>query len=128
MSQPTCDDTLAQDIGSLLRVGVVTSAFIVLIGGTFYLIEHGRDPVPDRTIFVAEPPEYSRPLPILREAMSGRARPMIQVGLLLLIATPVLRVFFSALALVRRRDWLYLGISSFVFVVLMFSLFSGQIH
>jgi uncharacterized membrane protein len=114
-------------VGNLLRVGVLLSALVVLAGGVLYLAHHGADPVDDRSTFTPEPPEYSRPADIVREAGSGHGRPLIQLGLLLLIATPVARVAFSIFAFARERDWTYVLITAFVLVVLLYALFSGHI-
>jgi uncharacterized membrane protein len=44
------------------------------------------------------------------------------LGLLLLIATPIARVAFSAVAFVLERDWLYTGVTLFVLALLLYSL------
>jgi uncharacterized membrane protein len=45
--------------------------------------------------------------------------------MLLLIATPVVRVALSVFVFLSQRDWLYVGITLFVLTVLILSLFSG---
>jgi uncharacterized membrane protein len=45
--------------------------------------------------------------------------------MLLLIATPVVRVALSVFFFLAQRDWLYVGITLFVLGVLLLSLFSG---
>jgi uncharacterized membrane protein len=50
---------------------------------------------------------------------------VIQLGFLLLIATPVARVAFSVLAFVRERDWLYAAITAAVLALLVHSLAGG---
>jgi uncharacterized membrane protein len=54
----------------------------------------------------------------------GSGRGWIQLGLLLLIATPVARVAFSVYAFARQRDFLYVGVTLIVLTVLLFGLFS----
>ena len=56
-------------------------------------------------------------------AVSGRG--IIQLGLLLLIATPVFRVIFAVIGFARQRDWLYVGIASVVLLLLTVSLLGG---
>jgi uncharacterized membrane protein len=46
----------------------------------------------------------------------------MQLGLLLLIATPIARVAFSIFAFALERDWLYVGLTTVVFAVLLFSI------
>jgi uncharacterized membrane protein len=50
---------------------------------------------------------------------------LIQLGLLLLIATPVARVLFSVLAFIYEKDWTYVGITMIVLTLLCYSLFGG---
>ena len=49
-------------------------------------------------------------------------RAVIQLGLLLLIATPIARVAFSLLAFIRQRDRTYVVITAIVLAVLLYSL------
>jgi uncharacterized membrane protein len=57
--------------------------------------------------------------------MHFEARGVIQLGLLLLIATPIGRVVFSVIGFVRQRDWLYVAITLLVLRLLLYSLMSG---
>ena len=56
-------------------------------------------------------------------AFHGQA--IIQFGLLLLIATPVARVAFSAVAFASRGDYMYVVITLIVLAVLLYSLFGS---
>lgn len=109
-------------MGLLLRVGVLVSASIVVLGAIIYLWHHGSD-VPDYRSFRGEPRSL-RDLPaILQSVIALKGRGIIQLGLLLLIATPVLRVAFAVYAFARQHDRLYIVISLVVLSVLLFSLF-----
>jgi uncharacterized membrane protein len=130
MSGPAADNAderMDRAIGNLLRAGVLASAGVVLLGAALYLARHGADPVPDRHEFRQEKEEFRYPREIVRSALSGRGRSIIQLGLLLLIATPVARVAFSSLAFARQRDYLYVAITLIVLAILLYSLFSGQL-
>jgi uncharacterized membrane protein len=113
-------------IALLLRVGVVVSALVLLTGGTIYLIRHGTEPKPDLSHFVPEPPRYSHPRAIFEAAREGQGRAIVQVGLLLLIATPVLRVLFTLVAFAIRRDLLYVVLAAVVLALLAVG-FSGVV-
>jgi uncharacterized membrane protein len=63
---------------------------------------------------------------ILGQVRAWRGRGIIQLGLLLLIATPVARVAFSVVAFALERDRLYVGITLIVLAVLAFSLAGGH--
>ncbi len=59
------------------------------------------------------------------EARSFSGRGIIQLGLLLLVATPVARVIFSVAAFALQQDWIYVVITLIVLAVLGFSLLGG---
>ena len=108
-------------LGRLLQVGVAIAGVVVLAGGVLYLLRHGGGR-PHYGTFVGEPVELRSLTGILGATMAMRGRGIIQLGLLLLIATPVARVAFSLLAFLRERDRAYVVITSFVLALLLLSL------
>ena len=118
---------MEQVLGHLLRVGVIVSALVTLLGGIVYLVHHGREPC-DYSRFHGEPPEFRSPREIVIRALDVRhfqGRAIIQLGLLLLIATPVARVVFSAIGFVCQGDLTYVVATLIVLTTLLYSLFSG---
>ncbi len=115
------DQDIEVVIGGLLRAGVVLSAAVVLIGGIFYLAKHGGM-LPEYRIFRGEPQDLRGVAGVIGFARAEHSRGIIQLGLLLLIATPVARVLFSVYAFARERDWLYVGLTIVVLAVLAVSL------
>lgn len=79
------------------RVGVTLAAAVVLFGGGVYLLRHGRE-VPQFNVFKGEPTNLRTVPGVVKEVLDFRGRGIIQLGLLLLIATPVARVAFSLVA------------------------------
>ncbi len=116
------DQKVEDIIGTLLRVGVLTSAIVVFIGGGIYLARHGRSPA-DYHIFQGEPAAYRHISGIFQEAVHLRGRGIIQLGLLLLIATPVARVIFSLFGFIVEKDRMYATFTAIVLVILLYSLF-----
>lgn len=108
-------------VGQLLRFGVTAAAFIVVVGGAIYLGRHGFEPSSYR-VFKGEPSDLRGWRGIMHEAFRIRGRGIIQLGLLVLLLTPVARVLFAAFAFVMERDWFYVGVSVFVFLVLLYSM------
>jgi len=108
-------------ISNLLRSGVLVSALVVLFGGVLYLARHGHSPT-DYRVFRGEPSELRSVGGILRDAVALSGRGVIQLGLLLLIATPVARVAFSIFGFAEERDRMYVVIASIVLLVLAYSL------
>jgi uncharacterized membrane protein len=118
------DQRIEQWIGKLLRFGVILSASVVLLGGVIYLWRHSREVV-DLHTFRGEPERLRQPWDIVQDSFSFRGRSLIQLGLLLLIGTPVARVVFSVVAFARQRDYLYVAITLVVLGVLVYSLVGG---
>jgi uncharacterized membrane protein len=119
--QPWTDEQVEQVIATLLRFGVMASATLVLMGGLVYLARHGNE-APQNHVFVGEPVEFESIAGIVRLALQGRGRGIIQLGLLLLIATPVARVIFSVYAFARQHDWTYVVVTLLVLAILLYSL------
>jgi uncharacterized membrane protein len=111
-------------LGALLRGGVMLAACVVLLGAVIYLYRHGAETPPFRT-FRSESPDLRSVSGIVRDALAGRGRGIIQLGLLILLATPVARVAFSAYAFAREGDWKYVAITLIVLGLLLYSLFAG---
>jgi uncharacterized membrane protein len=120
------DQYVDELIGNLLRVGVTLAAAVVLFGGTIYLVRHGLA-APHYRVFVGEPADLRSVSGIVRDALALRGRGLIQLGLLLLIATPVARVAFSVVAFAMQRDRLYVVVGLIVLAVLMYSLMGGRL-
>ena len=118
------DAMIDEVIGDLLRVGVVLSSLIVLIGGGLYLTRHGTE-LPNYHMFHGEPSELRSILGIIKDASSFSSRGIIQLGMLLLIATPVIRVAFTVVSFIIQRDRIYVGVTLIVLSVLIFSLAGG---
>lgn len=108
-------------VGDLLRVGVVVSALIILAGGLVFLVRHGMEPANYR-IFHGEPSDLRHVRGIVRTAVALRGRGIIQLGLLLLIATPIARVAFSLFGFAEEHDRMYMAFTGIVLIILLYSL------
>jgi hypothetical protein len=103
------DDTRMDTMmGRLLQAGVGTAGLLMIVGGAYYLFLHG-----------AEMPHYRT---FHRVAAISGAK-IVWCGVIAMIATPVLRVAFAAVAFAAERDWLYTGVSLTVLALLAYSLF-----
>jgi uncharacterized membrane protein len=122
------NDARMRDImGTILRVGVLASAFLVILGGVVFFIQHPKD-IFDYSIFKGEPARFRQVHLIVKEALNFRGRDIIQLGLLILIATPVARVIFSLIGFLIEKDWIYVAITAIVLSILFLSLFSNEIN
>jgi uncharacterized membrane protein len=115
------DRRIENILGNLLRTGVVVSAVIVFCGAVVFLARHGRAPA-DFRVFQGEPSELRSVPGVVRDAMDLSGRGIIQLGLLFLIATPVVRVIFSIWGFAAERDRMYVVFTVIVLAILIFSL------
>ena len=115
------DKRIEQVIGTLLQVGVLLSAAVVLAGGIWLLVDCGNGRPEYRTF---RPPDPALPSPagILASLRDSNPQSVIQFGLLLLIATPVSRVVLSLVAFALQRDRMYVVVTLVVLAVLTYSL------
>ena len=118
------DFALEQRLGTLLRAGVVLSASVTLLGGIMYLAVHGLTPAHYHT-FLGEPSGLRTVGGVISGVARGDSASIIQLGVLLLIATPVARVFISVIGFAREHDWMYVGFSLLVLTLLCYSLAHG---
>jgi len=118
------DQKIEQIISNLLRTGVMTAALVVFIGAAVYLTRHGGAPA-DYHVFRGEPSDLRTLSGILHDAIRLRGRGIIQLGLVLLILTPVARVAFSIWGFAEEHDRMYVIFTSIVLVILLYSLFGS---
>jgi uncharacterized membrane protein len=121
---PVDDERVEVMIANLLRAGVVIAALVVIAGAIPYLGAHPRAHVSYRS-FHGEPDQLKTAPGVIAYAFSGSALGVIQLGLLLLIATPIARVIFSAIAFALEGDRMYVGFTLIVLSVLLYSLFGS---
>jgi Predicted membrane protein len=104
-------------IGKILRVGVVTSAVVILIGMALYFMNgnggYSGDYFPRR---------FSD---IFTGLIQGKAYSVIMLGIFLLILTPVLRVVVSIYAFYKEKDMMYVIITTTVLIILAIAMILG---
>ncbi len=116
-------------ISNLLRIGVVASLTLVLLGTIVTFVQHPS--------YVSQPSELQRlitpgtkfphairDLGTALRKVQGEA--IVVLGLLVLIATPVMRVAISILAFVYQGDRVFTLITATVLGLLLLSLVLGR--
>lgn len=111
-------------VARTLRIGVALAGLIALAGGIGYLWRHGSETLPDLSHFSYNAlPENAEAYTTLGGIFGsvGQMNPIgwIQLGVLVLILTPFLRVVISFFDFLKQRDWLYAGITAFVLGVII---------
>lgn len=120
------DARIERMVSVLLRTGVLIAGTVVLAGGVYYLIRHADDPANYRP-FQSQPSIDRIVSQIVEGALTLRARSIIQLGILLLIATPIARVALSLLGFLLERDRTYVVVTALVLAILLFSLITGAV-
>lgn len=114
-------------VSSMLRYGVLLASLVILGGLVFLLIQVGP------TAFLAMPrasisesTDLTSIRAVVRELLPPEPQAVIEAGILLLIVTPILTVGATAIAFAMERDWLYVGITSFVLAMLLLGFALGH--
>ena len=115
------DQQMETMMGRLLQIGVLLASAVVLVGGILYVRAHAGSGVDYRT-FAGEPADLRSVTGLFRLLMAGDPAAVIQVGAILLIATPVARVVFAVVGFALERDRFYVAVSLTVLAVLLASL------
>jgi len=107
-------------ISKVLRIGILLSAVIIFIGLSMFLVT-GKSGY-TRNYFP------TNPLEILRGIISLKSYSIILTGILILILTPVFRVGVSIIVFFQEKDFLYVKITSLVFIILLVSFVLGKVE
>ena len=101
-------------ISGVLLGGVLLSAFVIMIGVVMFYVHPvpaGHGQFPSNVAQVASGLAHGNPLAV------------VVLGLLILLATPIMRVAVSILAFFAERDMQYVVITCIVLVILLSSFF-----
>lgn len=111
-------------VGNILRLGVIISMAIVLIGLALYLVRHGST-INDYRVFVAANFSFNH---FFRDLLSGKSEAIIGLGIICLIFTPILRVIFAIIGFWLEGDRRYTIISVTVLAIIMISMLLGAVE
>jgi uncharacterized membrane protein len=115
------DQRLEVIISKLLRTGVMISAAVVLLGAGCYLSKHGGQQ-PAYRVFEGAPEAYRSISGVVHAAARLDCPAVIQLGLLLLILTPIARVGLALAGFALERDGTYVALTAVVLAILVYSL------
>ena len=119
------DRAMERWISYVLRAGVLVSGTIVALGVVLFLVNGpgpGEPHSRDELTAGGGHPIATTIGQILRDVSHGKALGIIQLGLLALILTPVLRVAMTMALFLQQRDWVFTAITLTVLTVLVLGL------
>ncbi|MES2447167.1 MAG: DUF1634 domain-containing protein [Bacteroidota bacterium] len=114
-------------LGTLLRVGVILSTAVVLLGGIIFLTTQSSHSV-SFSEFKPEQTKFSSVAEIIVGLKNMDGLAIIQFGVLLLIFTPIARVVFSIFSFLMEKDYMYVIIGIIVLCVIITSLYLDIAH
>lgn len=121
-------------ISYVLRIGVIICAFVIALGVFLTWIngsalqQFSENTLPTllsgQTISAIEIPQSATEFGTALVALHPNA--VIAIGLLLLIALPIVRVALTVFLFLFERDYVYFGITLFVLAVLLSGIIFGR--
>ena len=117
-------------IVTVLRVGVVSSIAIMLVGMAVTFVHHPEYFSASPALITLTSPNAHFPntlLDVVSGVRHGMGQAIVMAGLLVLIATPVARVALSVVVFVKVRDRLYAAITAAVLLILLVSFSVGLV-
>ena len=117
-------------ISTILRTGVIVSLVLIVTGTVVSFVRHPAyiaSAAPLKRLMALDGPREHSLQDVLDGVQQARGQAIIMVGLLLLIATPTLRVAVSVLAFVYQKDRVFVVFTSIVLLLLLLSFFLGKV-
>ncbi|SDZ96910.1 Uncharacterized membrane protein [Arachidicoccus rhizosphaerae] len=127
MSAKTIEDKdISLIIGKILRWGVYLALTVTSIGGLIYLInQHGQTSM-QHSVFIENDENLWTLIKLtVHGVLKGDGLSIIELGILLLIATPLTRVIFSLWAFYKEKDRMYVTITILVLFIITISILTG---
>jgi uncharacterized membrane protein len=114
-------------ISYVLRLGVGLS-LLVIVAGTVISFAHHPGYFSSTDLASLTSPDGAIPSlhAVITGVLAGQGQAIVMLGLLLLIATPVVRVAVSIVVFLMQRDMVFVAITTAVLAALLFSFWIGK--
>ncbi|MBQ0152517.1 MAG: DUF1634 domain-containing protein [Chryseobacterium sp.] len=127
MKKNFTDVDLNRSVGNLLRLGVVLSVTISLVGFIKLFLEGFTMPKKYSMLDLGDTSEQVW-TKFWESLIKGEGMAIIQLGILILIFTPLMRIIFALIGYLKEKDYVYVVISSIVLAIMTISFFAGYAH
>jgi len=117
-------------ISVLLRSGVFASLALVIFGTVLSFLHHPSYLHSTADLVLLASPHAAfphTPQQIMQDLQVWRGQAFVAVGLILLIATPIMRVAVSILAFIYQRDRVFVLVTTIVLAFLLLSFVIGNV-
>lgn len=127
MRKDFTDVDLNRSVGNLLRLGVILSVVTSLIGFVKLFMEGFEMPRKYKLLDMGTSSDkvWSH---FWETLCKGEGMAIIQLGILMLIFTPLMRIIFALIGYLKEKDYVYVIISSIVLAIMAISFFTGYAH
>ncbi|MBW3522730.1 MULTISPECIES: DUF1634 domain-containing protein [unclassified Chryseobacterium] len=127
MRKDFTDVDLNRSVGNLLRLGVILSVVTSLIGFIKLFLEGFEMPRKYKLLNMGTSSDkvWSH---FWETLCKGEGMAIIQLGILMLIFTPLMRIIFALIGYLKEKDYVYVIISSIVLAIMAISFFTGYAH
>ncbi|MFY1047599.1 DUF1634 domain-containing protein [Chryseobacterium sp. GP-SGM7] len=127
MRKDFTDIDLNRSVGNLLRMGVILSVITSLIGFIKLFTEGFKMPRKYKLLDMGTSSEKVWGH-FWETLCKGEGMAIIQLGILMLIFTPLMRIIFALIGYLKEKDYVYVIISSIVLAIMAVSFFTGYAH
>ena len=127
MRKTFTDVDLNRSVGNLLRLGVVSAVTTSIIGFVKLFLEGFK--MPRKYTMLNMGTSSEKVWGHFWETLcKGEGMAIIQLGILMLIFTPLMRIIFALIGYLKEKDYTYVIISSIVLAIMAISFFTGYAH
>jgi len=110
-------------VGNLLRIGVIAAMTVVIAGMILYVYHNGNERV-HYSAFEASG-HRGGIATIFDGIAKGESSAIIELGVMLLIATPIARILFALIGYWLEKDYLYTFIALVILIIMAISIGTG---
>jgi uncharacterized membrane protein len=107
-------------IASTIIIGVILSVTVMVIAMAIYLYTH-NGPAPIKHIYNGEPKQLEKIMLIIKAGLSGNILSILQIGIILLLVNPIIRIAMILYCFIIEKNKLYITVSGIVLIILCLS-------
>lgn len=119
------DKDLQLITGNILRYGVWSALSTAAIGGIIYLSRHAHETIHYESFEEKGLNIFEIFSGIYQGVLAGKGQSIIYLGIVMLFLTPVMRIVFSLISFMIEKDYIYIGITLLVMVIIFMSVYLG---
>ncbi|PZP50620.1 MAG: DUF1634 domain-containing protein [Pseudopedobacter saltans] len=121
------DTDIELAISKVLRYGVYLALLFAIIGGVVYLYRHGNEAVGNQYAHYIEKDDafFDYVHKMFVGIFNGKGRDVITLGIIVLLATPTVRILFSLFGYALEKDKMYMVITLIVLAIISVSVMGG---